>query len=525
MISKNKFSISDGLFAISLANICHFKNLWLQFGVGLGGSNAYYLYAPKPLVQWALLANIAILAVIIWGLILSVRDFTGNQRESKLQAFVYLLLGCSLVFPLIAMGREIQAFIGFPFVSYALDNFSKATLILALGGVSLPLLYIYFRFSQVFIVAFRVVLLSFSPFVFVTLMQMGTSILNPFSSPKKLSSRAEGEGKVSQASPRLLWLVFDEMDQILTFSERLEEVKIPNLSKLVGESFYATHALSPDVKTLYSIPKLITGKQWAKISQDGANDLKLHSEANKDASVGQSWKAYPSVFSKMSDRGLRSGLLGVYHPYCRLFGKFLETCETYNHNQLAPSATLWGNMWNQLRQLPLRRHAYFNIENYKHMLPQGLELVANKDLDFVFIHWLFPHPPWIYDFRSETFKISPNSNPEGYFHNLALVDRTLGELRRRMEETGTWEKTIVLMTSDHHYREASNLPKYGNLKNRVRRVPFVVKIPGDSSQVVYDSPFGTELVVDLTMALQAGLLKTHVDIKNWIQKRSLPNDN
>ena len=62
------------------------------------------------------------------------------------------------------------------------------------------------------------------------------------------------------------------------------------------------------------------------------------------------------------------------------------------------------------------------------------------------MHFPIPHPFAIYDRQHADFALSSHTS---YLDNLALVDRTVGEVRRTLERAGLWESTILMVTSDH----------------------------------------------------------------------------
>ena len=61
----------------------------------------------------------------------------------------------------------------------------------------------------------------------------------------------------------------------------------------------------------------------------------------------------------------------------------------------------------------------------------------------------------------------------GYFNNLALAYRFLGQLRHAMETSGAWDKSWVIISADHSWRDSRIYDGVIDL-----RVPFLVKAPG-----------------------------------------------
>jgi hypothetical protein len=132
----------------------------------------------------------------------------------------------------------------------------------------------------------------------------------------------------------------------------------------------------------------------------------------------------------------------------------------------------------------------------------------------IYIHASVPHGPNIYDEHSKAFTVF-NISKYGYFSNLALADRFLGELRRAMEEANLWEQTTILITSDHEWR----FPYLYDGK-RVRKVPFLLKMQSQNEQLVYEAPFYPMLVAkDLLLQLLRGHLCNPRAVVDWLEKR------
>ena len=112
----------------------------------------------------------------------------------------------------------------------------------------------------------------------------------------------------------------------------------------------------------------------------------------------------------------------------------------------------------------------------------------------------------------------------GYLDNLALVDRTVGELRRAMERAGTWDQTTVVISADHWWRtemwsRGPFLTKEDAALSGTKmdhRIPFVVKLAGQQEPVIYDHPFNTVLTHDLLLALLRGEVSSPQTVAAWL---------
>ena len=155
-----------------------------------------------------------------------------------------------------------------------------------------------------------------------------------------------------------------------------------------------------------------------------------------------------------------------------------------------------------------------------------IEAANNSNLGIVLSHWALPHPPNIYD-RTE-HRISASAN-HSYLDNLALLDETLGKIRQTMEAAGTWENSVVLITSDHWWRPMWRHGQYWTAEDEAtmgtnldRRIPFILKMPGSGEGVRYDAPFNTVLSHDLLLAILKGEVKDMKEVARWLdQHRSI----
>ena len=64
---------------------------------------------------------------------------------------------------------------------------------------------------------------------------------------------------VREGQPRVLWIIFDEMDYRVTFEKTAAGFQFPNFDRLRQESVSATSATAPADLTIMSMPSLILG--------------------------------------------------------------------------------------------------------------------------------------------------------------------------------------------------------------------------------------------------------------------------
>jgi hypothetical protein len=251
--------------------------------------------------------------------------------------------------------------------------------------------------------------------------------------------------------------------------------------------------------------------------------------------------------------GLNAALVGWHHPYCREIGDSLVRCTdvlsgfptaALIRESAATTEGLWRTMvslfghqvlgveeifsragapvtetardgyvqrWHQAQYFEIRDRAYADL--------------TDPRLDFVFLHFPIPHPYGIYDRARGDFQLSPSLS---YVDNLALVDRTVGEIRKTLERAGMWDSTSLMITADHGLRPAlwaghmgwtAELDRLtGGKQNET--VPLIVKLAGQTQGAIYDRPFSSVVEGDLNLAILSGEIRTAADVERWLDSRA-----
>ena len=121
-----------------------------------------------------------------------------------------------------------------------------------------------------------------------------------------------------------------------------------------------------------------------------------------------------------------------------------------------------------------------------------------------------PHEPGIYDRARSDFSIRAAAG-DPYAHNLALADRSLGQLRAAVDAAGLTTRTTVMVFGDHGRRSHADGESIAD-----PRVPFLVKLAGQSQGVAYSTPVDLLRVHDLTLEiLRAGSARQINSAGGW----------
>lgn len=236
----------------------------------------------------------------------------------------------------------------------------------------------------------------------------------------------------------------------------------PHLHKLASESAWAGRAVSPSSWTVPSMATLFTGLQpWSV----------------------QSWSSDRAV--------LREDLVTL--PEALKARGYHTAGFRSNHWLERPYGYAQG--FDDFRYLAQGKRA----ENHLEKLPPGRE--------FVWIHILQPHAPYV---RRAPFENRLTDPPPGlppkvrpadlepyydpavplppeqervframYGLNAAYADDQLGRMVAALRRSGQWERTLLVVTSDHgeEFGEMEQIAHGGNLGRQLVEVPLMIKLP------------------------------------------------
>jgi hypothetical protein len=500
----------DYLIALSLANF-FFVYQWPS--LFLGENEVYFSATVRPLDLYSLVSSIFIFAAFFFLILWMAR--TAKLPFSQ-HAFYLLLIAVCLI-PLHQVQAISQVSVQWPFfsLSHFVGNWGPGgnrvkVVILGLMG-----LLLYFSLPRFFISCFRNVSLIFSAAAFLTLGKAGIYALEDnyhTESARSISSHSEKPIKI-------VWMLFDEMDEHYSTVGRPPEVDLPNLDKFRSEAFHATAVSSPANQTILSLPSYFTGKLVSRAELSRRNDLILQ-YCNDPKSYR--WNKSFHLVSALHARNYRSGILGWYHPYCRIMKGEYEECLSFPFTERPHASTYLASVADLLAG-PFHSHGTQEIHSlrYRRVKEAAIRFVDEKNFDFIFMHWPIPHLPTVIFPEAPTFRYPKNEGAESYFNNLIEADRVLGEVRTKMEQKGTWDDTVVIVNSDHGWRSVKpeGLP-WEKEKNRYSRIPFMIKFPRKKTPLKYDKIFNGVLLHDIILAIANGKIRSSQQLAQWIQHES-----
>lgn len=476
---------------------------------------------PAPQVL-GLFVAVAMLALPLWPLLAVARRAEhGRAREVARWTLIAIVLLC----------WRPQSW-----EEYLAIKFGTASALL----LSLPVLWAVVRWRQRLLPALRVALLCAAPFVLVTYGR-GAMLLLPQPerpAPAMLPARAE--------APRVLWLIFDELDYGAAFAGRPESLSLPEFDKLAASGFSATHALPPAPMTQQSIPSLLTGKMVKRAVISPNRELRLFLPGN-DATPAP-WDGMPTVFTRARELGVNSSAHGWFLPYCWLLRDQVVSCSWWELTWQQAAQSMQGsaveNALDHFYMLGkraagiadvslLRRrhrrwpemggdaHRALRVQTHRAHVQAVQEATADVRLGLVYAHLGVPHPPSIYSRARAGF-----AGDGGYLDNVALADRTLGELRQALRDSGMADRTVLILSSDHAFRGRSVGAHWIAADQKLfeghkdTRVPFIVYFPGAPRRTVHPREFNTVMTHDLVLDILRGEVRTPQQVTEWLDQRT-----
>jgi arylsulfatase A-like enzyme len=156
-----------------------------------------------------------------------------------------------------------------------------------------------------------------------------------------------------------------------------------------------------------------------------------------------------------------------------------------------------------------------HTKDYVMMDEEARRLVTDKRLGLVFAHLPGPHAPFVYDNKKRTLT-RKNDLVRGYIDELALTNQTIANLRKALEESGEWDNTVLLITSDHPFRNSDSLDGKSD-----PRVPFLLKMKGQRDGMSISTPFNTVVCGDLALAILSGQVFSSGEATDWLQRHAV----
>lgn len=341
------------------------------------------------------------------------------------------------------------------------------------------------------------VLLSFSSPLW--LLVAAKSILGAWSPPpspiRATYDASTNPPPITVHSPvRVVWVIFDELDFRLTYGQRPSGLSLPNFDRMRAESLFAENAMPPAGSTLLSIPSLVRGQIAVNATMTKNGSLLLYHTNDITPAI---FSRSQTIFEWASSRGLRSTIIGWYHPYADLFES--DTTQVFAGHMARTGLLGKQSLGEAIRdQLLGGVPLYYRVlqidllKNTRDILARTLK---DPKTDLIFAHLPTPHLPGIFRPDTQSFTIVPRSKISEYHGNLALADQWMGEIRQLISETSSNRETVMIVSTDHWFRASPSVDQ---------RVPWMLWQSATHQGQVITNSFNTVITRRVVEGLLSG---------------------
>jgi hypothetical protein len=327
------------------------------------------------------------------------------------------------------------------------------------------------------------VLLALSPVAVLVLYTVASSAY--YRHPPVVREAAVTAGAPSNCNS-VVALLFDELSFAYLYDGNAVKPAYPALRALAGTSTQYLHVTAPGHETLVSLPGYLAVRHFDDVKVEAGTLVDVDS-AGRAAPF--SARAEDSLFAGARRLGLSTEMAGYYLPYCDLLGDLVDTCRSlsfYNVARLdagfSPLDAIRTTLVLWPRQFPFGLLKNPPFARLQRGLVDNLIAFARRPLPssrpvFRFVHFSIPHLPFVFAAAGFDPPFNPlrTSPDDAYVAQIGYVDRLVGELTAQMKREGSFERTTLIVFSDHGFR-------FGGQENNPMHIPFIVKHAGQTSR-------------------------------------------
>lgn len=429
----------------------------------------------------ALIAVVLVLAVILFALGTALRriEWTRRRRWHELALMVGLLAAvCSEVAPLAHDWGPLQGM----------------ALWIAAGGL---LWWAWPRWTDRLSAFARGACLMMSPLVPILFGQI--LLWRPWDVTEYATAAAPSSTRTGP--PLALLVVFDEWSWFRTAPSGTPGPEFKNVHRLMDRALLVREARSPSFSTRISMPRLLYQQRGHVVIGNGRAEWEADSVRRPAPQV-------PDLFDRMRRLGYRSELLGFYLPYRALFGPDgADRIVSYSHAAKGHSVVdqvvlfaennlqYWTDPVSQWLSPRIQARQYSeNWRDINYLLAQRVLQAIDSVPDHMFMvaHLPLPHYPFIFNgdgsYRGPFKGDRRDGTPADYERNLLFTDKVLGDILDALERSGRFDRTLLVVTSDHAWRKEPDSTILAQ-PDEPHRVPLLIKWPGQAQPLISDEPF------------------------------------
>jgi hypothetical protein len=334
----------------------------------------------------------------------------------------------------------------------------------------------------------------------------------------------------NSSKPRVIWVLMDELSYNQVFGHRYHDVKLPHFDELKNDSVVFSDVQPEGYYTARILPALFLGRKLDNIRSSISGDLEVH---DVEQSRWIPFDQEASVFGEAMQSGWTTGVAGWFNPYCHILKDVLDSCYSLYIDPTSPQGSSETSLILDAMDLPFytpRLHiggfavqskleVQTHTREYQELTGAADSLIQDESVRFVFLHLPVPHPPGIYDRKTNTLGVKGS-----YLDNLALADRTLGDLLDVIQKTAAAPRTTLIVSADHSWRVKMWRPERDWTAEEERASggkfdprPFLlIHFPGSDAGEVRTEPFPELATTGVIRAMLTGGIDSQGDLDRWL---------
>ncbi len=337
------------------------------------------------------------------------------------------------------------------------------------------------------------------------------------------------EGVVEGSPPRerhpVVLVIFDELSlpTLMDETRHIDAVRYPNFAALAETSHWFRNATATADNTVLALPAILTGRYLG----EGQRKVRLATYSSYPENLfrlldgSYSMNVFESV-TQLCPREICGATELDLSPARRLGYLMGDLSAVYLHLLLPPEQTTrlpavdqqWAH-FALFEQKKRKRTAWAESDRkvrYFEAFQRAVRAEAERGDGSAlhFLHGDLPHVPWCYLPSGKNYGTledglcgdlavkggrwiedhwSVKQGFQRYLLQLGLVDRLLGDLLRTLEETGLYDRALVVVTADHGVSfRAGGLRRKADRQNfaDIMSVPLFIKLPGQEQGKLSD---------------------------------------
>ena len=331
---------------------------------------------------------------------------------------------------------------------------------------------------------------------------------------------------------KVVWIIFDEFDPEIAFSNQEHNYKLPNFIELKKNSVTHHKLFAPAKGTFFSIPAMLIGEHVRGFEQR-KHRLIMISKDNKELPFTME----NTIFGRIENDGFSSSITGWgFHSYCLIFQ---VKCKIFNEPLKWYDGILTIAHANLIYHFLLHRGWHRDINPY--IINSMYEFIESPTpTNLLYIHNRLPHLCHLcrdglaglaekfynYKFRTKDGPLTLMSDRiPAYLLYIKFVDSILGEILNKLDTNLEYKKedTLLILNSDHwaNHNGIGHFPsRKMDPKNSAYPALFIAKILGDNQKIELFEPDSGIHIQELAHKFLKKEISTHLDIKNFFEQKS-----